>query len=537
MQDNRPLRPAPGAKHSLPEPYRKLLADALFLLLAFAIIAGCGGPLRFPSAPLAEKETGAGLVQAYDTNGDKRADCFLTRDAEGREFRIGYDTTGDGAADAFVNLDDIPFDDCRHVVIVLDGVPYDLVQEFRAKGRLRLFYPPARVISTYPAMTDLALAEVFVSPKPLGFESLYYDHRANRLGGGTSDYLSLKNEAWAHVVDYRAGTILDPIAYLYPNHVFDRELDDFTNLLARRDRRHVIGYFVSTAGLATRDGARGIEKALDAVDRLSHQLVTESRGLVKITLISDHGHTLKRCERIDFRKFLGDRGWRITDRLNGPRDVAPVEFGLITYASFAARDRPGLAADLLQHDGVRLTFYQDAATIVVRTRDGEARIERRDDRYRYRASAGDPSTMLRVALSKSKGDPLQLAPILERLKAEGKVDADGFVADRDLFLATADHRYPDPLDRLWRAFTGMVENVPDVIADLSDGYYAGAATRAAWFDSAASTHGDLERMSSTTFIMSTVGPLSGPLRSRDIPQSLERLTGEPWPPLRQGTGQ
>jgi hypothetical protein len=271
------------------------------------------------------------------------------------------------------------------------------------------------------------------------------------------------------------------------------------------------------AGLATREGARGIEKALDAVDRLSHQLVAESRGLVKITVLADHGHTLKRCERIDFRKFLSDKGWRITDRLNGPRDVAPVEFGLITYASFAAHDRPALAADLLQHDGVRLTLYQEGDAIVVRARDGEARLERRNDRYRYRASAGDP---------------LQLAPILERLEVEGKVDADGFVAERDLFLATADHRYPDPLDRIWRAFTGMVENVPDVIADLADGYYAGSAARAAWFDSAASTHGDLERMSSTTFIMSTVGPLAGPLRSRDIPQALERLTGEPWPPVR-----
>jgi predicted small lipoprotein YifL len=499
-----------------------LLADALFLLLAFVIIAGCGGPLRFPSVPLAEKETGSGLVQAYDTNGDKRADYFTTQGPDGRIDRIAYDTNGDGAADSLVRLDDIPFADCRHVVIVLDGVPYDLVEAFRAKGRLRLFYPPARVISTYPAMTDLALAEVFVSPKPLGFESLYYDHRANRLVGGNSDYLSLKNEAWARVLDYRAGTLLDPIAYIYPNYAFDRELDDFTNLLARRDRRHVIGYFVSTAGLATRDGARGIEKALDAVDRLSHQLVAESRGLVKVTVLADHGHTLKRCERIDFRKFLSDKGWRITDRLNGPRDVAPVEFGLITYASFAAHDRPGLAADLLQHDSVRLTLYQEGGAIVVRTRDGEARIEHRDDRYRYRASTGDP---------------LQLAPILERLKADGKVDADGFIADRDLFLATADHRYPDPLDRLWRAFTSMVENVPDVIADLSDGYYAGAATRAAWFDSAASTHGDLGRMSSTTFIMSTVGPLAGPLRSRDIPQALERLIGEPWPPVRQGTGQ
>ena len=511
---------------------------ALGLGIAF-LAAGCAGPLRFPSASLAEKETRAGLVQAYDTNGDKRADYFTTQGPDGRIDRIAYDTTGDGAADSFVNLDDIPFADCRHIVFVLDGFPYDLVKAFRDKGRLRLFYPPARVISTYPAMTDLALAEVFVSPKPLGFESLYYDHRANRLVGGNGDYLSLKNEAWARLVDYRAGSLLDPISYIYPNYAFDRELEDFARLLARRDRRHVIGYFVSTAGLATRFGAAGIEKALDAVDRLAHQLVAESRGLVKITVLADHGHTLKRCERIDFHKFLRDKGWRVTDRLNGPRDVAPVEFGLITYASFAAHDRPALAADLLEHEGVRFTIYQEGGAVVIRARDGEFRIERRGDRYRYRASApssGDPSTMLRVALSKSKGDPLQLAAILERLKADGKMDADGFVADRDLFLATAEHRYPDPLDRLWRAFTGMAENVPDVIADLADGYYAGAATRAAWFDSAASTHGDLERMSSMTFIMSTIGPLAGPLRSRDIPQALERLTGESWPPVRRGTG-
>jgi len=493
---------------------------ALGFGIAF-LVAGCGGPLRFPSAPLAEKETHLGLVQAYDTDGDKRADYFTTQGPDGRIDRIGYDTTGDGAADSFVRLDDIPFADCRHVVIVLDGFPYDLVKTFRDKGRLRLFYPPARVISTYPAMTDLALAEVFVSPKPLGFESLYYDHRANRLAGGNSDYLALKNEAWARVVDYRAATLLDPIAYIYPHYIFDRELEDFARLVARRDRRHVIGYFVSTAGLATRDGARGIEKALDAVDRLSHQLVAESRGLVKITVLADHGHTLARSERIDFRKFLRDKGWRITDRLTGPRDIAPVEYGLITYASFAAHDRPALAADLLEHDGVRLTVYQEGDALVVRTRDSEARIERRDDRYRYRASAGDP---------------LELAPILERLKAEGKVDADGFVADRDLFLATADHAYPDAADRLWRAFSAAAENVPDVIADLADGYYAGAAARAAWFDSAASTHGDLGRMSSTTFILSTVGPLAGPLRIRDIPPALERLTGEPWPPVRRETG-
>jgi len=489
-------------------------------LLGVAVLigtGGCAGPLRFPAAPLLEKETAAGLVSAYDTTGDRRADFFTTRGPDGRITRIAYDTTGDAAADSFVNLDEPAFADCRHVVLVLDGVPLDLVKKFRNSGRLRLFHPPSRVVSTYPAMTDLALADVFRSTKPLGYESLYYDHRAERLRGGNGDYLSMKNEAWAQHADYRAGTTLDPLAYLYPHWAFDRELEDFDKVLARRDSKTIVAYFVSTAGLATRDGTAGIEKVLDAVDRLALRLVAESRGLVKITMLSDHGHTLQRCERIDFRKFLADKGWRVADRLNGPRDVAPVEFGLITYASFATRDRQALAADLLQHPGVRFAIYQDGGNVVVRTRDAEARIRKRGERYRYEALAGDP---------------LGLLPVLERLRSEGKMDADGFVADRDLFLATADHTYPDAADRLWRAFSAAAENVPDVIADLQAGYYAGAAQRALWFDSAASTHGDLERLSSTAFIMSTGGRLPEPLRSRDVPEALERLTGGPWPPPR-----
>jgi len=490
-------------------------------LLAACVAAGCAGPIRFPAAPLAEKETAGGLVRAYDTNGDKAADFFTFMGSDGRITRIGYDTTGDSAADSFVRLDEPTFADCRHVVLVLDGVPLHLVREFQSRGRLRLFYAPSRVVSTYPAMTDLALAEVFRSTKPLGYESLYYNHRAERLMGGNGDYLSLKNEAWARRVDYRAGTTLDPLAYLYPRWAFDRELEDFDKVLARRDSKTVVAYFVSTAGLATRDGAAGIEKVLDAVDRLALRLVAESRGLVKITVLSDHGHTLARCERIDFRRFLADKGWRVTDRLQGPKDVVPVEYGLITYASFAARDRPALAADLLQHRGVRFAIYPDGERVIVRTRNAEAHIENQDGRYRYEATGGDP---------------LQLLPVLERLRAEGKMDSGGFVADRDLFLATADHVYPDAVDRLWRAFHTMAENVPDVVADLQAGFYAGAAARAAWFPTASSTHGDLERLSSTAFLMSTGGRLPEPLRSRDVPDAIERLTGGPWPVLPGGDG-
>jgi hypothetical protein len=227
---------------------------------------------------------------------------------------------------------------------------------------------------------------------------------------------------------------------------------------------------------------------------------------------------MKRSVRLDPRPLLIAKGWHITDRLDGPRDVVPIEYGLVTVASFATKDRAGLAADLVQSKGFRLAYYEDGPAVAVRSADGQAVVERRGGRYRYRAT---------------QGDPLQLLRIFEKLKAEGKLDADGFADDRPLFEATATHVYPDACNRLWRAFHGLVEDPPDVMADLDGGYYAGAALRAAIYGAVPSTHGDLERTSSTGVFLSTIGPLPPALRHRDLTKAMQELTGRPWPEPRQ----
>jgi len=485
-----------------------------WLCVLLIAAAGCAPAVRFPAAPLAQEPTPDGLVSAYDTDADHRAAYFTLAGADGRTVAIAYDASGDGRPDAFTRLDDIRLPFCRHVVFILDGMPYEVVQAYREQGGLRLFHDPSRLVSTYPDMTDLALADLMRSVPCIGLEARYFDHRANRLCGGDADYLAMTNEAWAHHLDYRASILWDPIAYVYPDQVFHKELGDVLKRFNHRDSRQLVAYFVSTAGISTRDGREGMIRQLDLIDRLSQQLVWQTHGLVKITVLSDHGHSLQRSHRIDFRPALREKGWHIADRLDGPRDVVPVEYGLVTYASFATRDAPALAADLLGGEGVRLVFYADATSVVALGTDGLAHIERRGNAYRYRAE---------------RGDPLQLVPVFERLRADGRTDADGFVDDRVLFEATAAHVYPDAVDRLWRAFHGLVENPPDVIVDLADGYYSGLANHAAFYGTAASTHGDLGRSSSTAVLLSTAGPLPPVLRSRDVPDVLQELTHTPWP--------
>jgi hypothetical protein len=325
-------------------------------LLALAVLACWGVPLRFPPGPASTEQAPEGLVRAYALHHTGQPDYFTVQNAQGRIFRIGYDTTGDGKPDSFVNLDELRIADCRHLVIILDGMPYGVVEAYRQKGGLRLFYPPSRLISTYPAHTDLALTDAFASTRCIAFEAVHYDHVLNQVVGGDLDYLALRNESWARDCDYRAVTLLDPFSYLVPEKVFKSELGEVLGLLDRKDckdRGLLVAYLISTAGLATREGEAGLLKTIEAIDRLCEEVVWRTRGRTRITLFSDHGHTMTPCRRIDFQSFLAGKGWRVSDRLDGPRDVALVEYGLVTNALFAAKDRAGLAADLVQCQGAR----------------------------------------------------------------------------------------------------------------------------------------------------------------------------------------
>ncbi|MCX5684431.1 MAG: hypothetical protein NT049_12200 [Planctomycetota bacterium] len=346
---------------------RALEALALLILAALAFWPL---PSIFPPGPPAAQQTPEGAVRAYAIGRKAPPDYFTVQNADGRIFRIGFDSNGDGKPDTFINLDEIPLAGSLHFVLLLDGVPYNVVEAYRRKGGLRLFHPPSRVVSVYPAYTALAFADVFAEAPPTAFEAIYYSHRLNKIAGGDIDYLSMANEPWIRNCDYRLAAVWDPFAYLVPEKVFQRELGDVRGLLAGKDRGVLVAYLVSTAGVATREGEAGILRVLDETDRLCEELIWRTRGRAKITVFSDHGHTMTPCKRVDFRPLLTAKGWQVSDHLDGPRAVVQVEYGLVTTAIFATQDRAGLAADLATCQGVRFASYFDGAAVAVRAAGG-----------------------------------------------------------------------------------------------------------------------------------------------------------------------
>lgn len=488
------------------------------LLLAVAL-AGCKPPaVTFPRAPL--PSTPDGTTATYDTTGDGRGDFFLLADAEGRIDRLGYDYAGAVAGegpDEIVNMDAIPSVRCRHLMIIVDGFLFDLIRDEYEAGRLRVFHPPSLVIAPYPAMTDLAM-EDFLGYMPCrAYEAKYFDRDENRVIGGSEAYLEGRNEPYNRILDYRADLIWVPIFYLWPRAVFEKEIHDCKRAFDRGEKQEMLAYFGSTAGMGTRFSREGQRECLRELERLILQVLRESRGLTEITFMSDHGHTYTAPEVIDFEAELGKSGWRLHDGLDEPRDVVLIEFGVTTYAGFYANERADLARDLVDVDGVELASYAKGESVVVLAPEEDegkparhAVIRQRDGRFRY-----EPV----------RGDPLALTPILAELTPDeaGYYDAD------DLLRATARHHWPAPLQRLWRAHLGIVENPPDVVASLADDRCVGSEMFRSAIETA-STHGGLNYRNSAAFIMSTAGPLPPVMRARDVPEALRALLSvEIWP--------
>ncbi len=481
---------------------RRLLGVVLTLAFVALLVGGCKPPaVTFPADPVVHSEQLAG----YDTNGDKRPDFFLLSDSAGRVDRIGYDISGSGKPEEIVHLGGIDPRKCRHLVLILDGMPYDVLKEYVDQGHLRLFNAPAIVIPPYPVMTDLAVEDALGYMPCLGIEAKYVSRESGKVVGGTSDYMAGRNEPFAQIIAYRAPTLDDALAYLKPRAVFEKEIHAAKRVWDKRQGMEQVMYFVSTAAMGSRLGKPGQIETLRQCERLINQVVFESHGLVQVTLMADHGQTNIACKYVDLGGLLKQKGWKVTDQIAGDRDVALVEFGLETVAALNARQPAKLAEDLIKLAPVTLVSYPSEDMVIVLSKSGKAEIHSTDGvHFKYMPIEGDPLD----------------------LKEYAGQEVDG----RAVLQSTVEKRkeYPDALYRLWRAHFGLVNNPPLVIASLDDCYYSGS-TSFAGAVSMASTHGGLNWRNGATFIMSTAGPITGPLRSEDIPAAVGKLFGMPFP--------
>ncbi len=403
-------------------------------------------------------------------------------------------------------------DPVRHFILSLDGVGYALVEGLMREGHFAFFHRPARLIAPFPTLTNPAFIEILrplgAPPSP-GYEDYYYDPTANAMRGGFWHRFRRRTfieGTFRELFDYHPSGVTMTLEYAAPplSAWLDAQLS-LQKALGRFKRSSdelFIAYVSATDPLAHLGGEGLLRRFLVALDRKLERLFIESEGRVHITLFSDHGNLFARYRRAELQEALRADGFRLGNRLEGDRSIVQPRYGLVGCAVFyvAEAQEPRVAEVLALVPGVDIVAYRRNGRIYVVGPRGRARIERRGDRYRYLAFTGDP---------------LLLLPILDRLRAEGRVDDEGFVADADLFAATHAHSYPDALRRLWAGLTNAVRHPASVLVSLEDGYYDGSDVLDL-FAILRATHGNLRRAQTEGFVLTTVRELPEVIRAADL---------------------
>jgi hypothetical protein len=398
----------------------------------------------------------------------------------------------------------------RRLVIVLDGVPYQTIDELRAEGRFRRFKAPARMISMFPSLTNVAMIEILQAGDSPGYEDHYYDRERNRILGTIQDRLQggkFIRGTFRETFDYHAPAFKGAMAYVAAPAgtiaVAHLDLSAFRKAFRKSDAPLFVAYIGETDSLTHLGGKKMLKSLLRALDRTVEELISESEGRLEVEMFSDHGNNYADYTSVELNDAINGAGFKTEKSLISPNSVVLPKYGLVGASTLftSPENRARLAEVCAKTKGVDFAVYQSGKEVIelISVR-GRARVSRDGDRFRYEDAGGDP---------------LELVPIIAELKLRARVDASGFASREDWWRATMRHRYADPLRRLFDGFGKYVKNRADVIVSYEDGYMLGSPFLSL-FAQMVATHGNLLRGETEGFAMSTRQELGEAVRGYEL---------------------
>ena len=366
----------------------------------------------------------------------------------------------------------------RRLLLCLDGVPHKLIEEAKSRGLFDSFRTPARLLSPFPTMTNVALSAMLGASPPAGYESLYFDRAAGELRGGIRKYLGRRTpdkipSSYMDDLDYQEPLPFEFLIYVAPEKIWRADMQRFRERFRTAPRnRDYFAFLKATDGLLHAQGPERLAIALESLDKILREIREFCGDEIEIVMFSDHGMNLEENRRASLASTLQRRGFRV---------VIPA-FGLCSYAAVYCHDAdliPEIARASAEVTGIDFAVYKDAAAVVIESERGRSRIEYQpaDESYRY---------------VKVSGDPLELSSF-----------DDAFATESVWFERTAGHRYPIAVANVYKSlFTPRVKHTADILISLKDGYYCGWSPFGR-FVRLAATHGNALQASSNAFLMST----------------------------------
>lgn len=392
--------------------------------------------------------------------------------------------TGDGVADARtpgISPDGVP----QRLVLALDGIPYDVFVELQQRGYFTDFRPAARMVSTFPSLSDVSFAAIGGMEPPDGYQNMRFDSVRNKVVGNTIRSLSgrvhpnIEADSKAHSSLHRI------VGYMAAYHVALHDLRDIGQQVLHSRKQTYVAYLEESDAVLHVEGRPGAEKLLLQLDAFLQDLQARVRARtgreLLVDIVSDHGSTMVKGQAVPIEQLLRHCGFRRRDRIAHPYDAAYSLAGIIgSVAITVSKEHAEEAARCLAvANGVDLVAVDRGEAVGILTSDGEAEVRSADtapEEYVYRVLRGDPLGLLqdRTAIPERRFD------------------------QASLFLQTRNAPRPNPLRRLWRAFHGEVKEPGPLLVSLADGYEAGnTGVRAlARIRGRVGTHGSMTRLAS-----------------------------------------
>jgi hypothetical protein len=395
----------------------------------------------------------------------------------------------------------------RRLLLCLDGVPYEVLKGAKSSGLFDNFGEPARLLSPFPTMTNVALSRMLGATAPLGYESLYFDTCARELRGGMRKYVGWRTpdkvpSSYMDELDYQEPLPFEFLVYFAPETIWRADMKRFHERFRRApQQRDFFAFLKGTDGLMHIRGPERLAVALRSLDKILTDIHGYCGDETEIVLFSDHGMNLEENTRVNLQTHLRRNGYTVASNLRkgDRRSVSIPAFGLCSYVALYCADEEAaseVASSLADLEGVDFSIHRDGDNgVVVKGARGDARIHRRTE------ESGGVATSYRY--EQVTGDPLELTAATDKLREDGLIDRSGYAADEAWYERTASHVYPDALANLFKSLHApRVGHTADVLVSLRDGYYYGDSlfSRLARL---AATHGNALRASSTAFMMST----------------------------------
>ncbi|MDX2040992.1 MAG: hypothetical protein SF097_07080 [Acidobacteriota bacterium] len=401
----------------------------------------------------------------------------------------------------------------RRLVLVLDGVPYETIAELKAEGRFSRFHQPARMVSTFPSLTNPAMVEILHHDDSPGYEDHFYDRERNRLLGTIQDRLQGQKfiaGTFRQTFDYHADAFKGALGYVAAPigtaTLAQIDLMELRHAFRASDAPLFVGYIGETDSLAHLGGKEHLKTFLQTVDRTMDELIAEaaaSGGHLEVEMFSDHGNRYDSYKNVKLNDALAQAGFVTEKTVKDERSVVLPKHGLVGSSMMFTQpqNRARVAEVGAATTGVDFAVYQSSeTTIELISRRGRARVMRIGEQFKYEDLGGDP---------------LKLAAIIEAMKTSGVMNADGFASADDWFTATREHSYVDPLRRLFDGFTKHIKTLADVIVSYEDGYLLGSPMLT-YLAEMRATHGNLLRGETEGFAMSTRQELPPSVRGYEL---------------------